>query len=144
MRTPLDALLLTRAGRFRLSVAGGAVSEARLQVLDLELARLGFVLAYPARQVVAGQTPDGFAELRTWLLDALKAAQGADRPLEPLFRGFPAEVPTDTEALWWQRFVALYLQRDDQPCLWCQGEGTTHVLSPCRHVECDQIGRAHV
>ena len=72
MRTPLDALLLTRAGRFRLSVAGGAVSEARLQVLDLELARLGFVLAYPARQVVAGQTPDGFAELRTWLLDALK------------------------------------------------------------------------
>lgn len=133
----LAALILTRSGRFAVDGPPGVVPEPWLQALDVELARLGYVLGHAARRRVGALDPDGFRALHTWLVPTLTAAAGADTPMEPLFRRFPEDVPADTQALWWQKFVGFYLQGADQPCLWCSNVGSTHVLDPCGHVVCD-------
>lgn len=138
MYTPVDALLLTRAGKVVLRGDAGACPEAWLQGLDAELADLGFVLSHRARRGLAALSPDALAEARAWLLARLAASLGADQRHEPLFRRFPHDVPADTRGLWWDKVIARYLQEPGQPCLLCDGVGTTHVLSPCGHVVCDR------
>jgi hypothetical protein len=74
---------------------------------------------------------------KSWALAVLLGHVGGDQKHEPLFRDFPAGVPSDTFALWWQKVLVHFLQAEGQPCLFCRRTGTTQVLNPCRHVVCD-------
>ena len=139
MYTPVDTLLVHRLGHLAVrGERGPGVPEAWMQALDVEAAALGFVLGYRVRQSIAGLTPSALTTLTTWLLPTLAAFTGAGQPHQPLFRKFPHDVPKDTSELWWKKVCALYLDSADQPCLWCDGIGHTHVLLPCGHVVCDR------
>ncbi len=131
-------LLLRRAGLVFLEPAGTPAPAGHVRAVELELAELGYV---PSTRLSARLAQLGLAPLavwNTWATGVLAAAVGGDRPHVPLFRRFPAGVPHDTDALWWQKVLTHYLQAAGQPCLFCRRSGTTHVLSPCRHVVCDQ------
>ncbi len=137
MHHPVDNLLLTRSGRMVVPPGAASAPEPLLRALDAELVGLGVVLSHRARAAIRALGPDGVATAHAWLVDVLGRALGAGVPHEPLFRRFPADVPADTNELWQQKFVHFYLQTPDQPCLWCDGQGHTHVLSPCGHAVCD-------
>lgn len=140
MNRAVDSLLLLRSGRVTLhgSPAATRVPQRWLRALDLELAALGFVLSHRARAAIGQLDDDALAETHTWLTTTLAASLGATQKHEPLFRLFPKGVPEDTRELWFKKFVGFYFQTADQPCLWCDGGGTTHVLQPCLHVVCDR------
>ncbi len=130
-------LLLRRAGLAFVEPAGTPARAHEVQAVALELAAVGYV---PSARLSARLAQLGIAELaawKTWATGVLAAAVGGDRKHEPLFRKFPDGVPSDTAALWWSKVLVHYLQGDGQPCLFCRRSGTTHVLSPCRHVVCD-------
>jgi hypothetical protein len=138
MYTPADTLLLQRAGRLVVRGEPGAtrVPEAWLQALDVDVAALGFVLSHRARRALGALTTDDLVKSRAWLLAALAAFVGVQKH-EPLFRKFPHDVPRDTHELWRKKFLGFYFQTTEQPCLWCESIGTTHVLS-CGHVVCSK------
>lgn len=137
MRHPFDDVLLARSGRVVLQPANGSTPEWMLCALDIELAALGFVLSHRLRAAIGRLGPAGVADVHSWSVEALGRSLGAGVKHEPLFRRFPEDVPSDTADLWWKKFVGFYLQTKDQPCLWCDGRGNTHVLSPCGHAVCD-------
>ena len=130
-------LLLTRRGLVFLSSEGPRLPDEQVRAVELELAALGYVPSARLAARMAGCTLDELVAFRAWAVDALRAHVGADQTHEPLFRSFPDGVPDDTEALWWAKVLVHFLQADGQPCLFCRRTGTTHVLSPCRHVVCD-------
>ncbi|MEZ4301234.1 MAG: MXAN_6230/SCO0854 family RING domain-containing protein [Polyangiaceae bacterium] len=131
-------ILLVRRGLAFVSSTGHDVLDSHLRALELELADLGYVLSHRLRARLARTSLDELADLRKWALRVLAEARGADRKHQPLFRRFPAGIPADTEALWWQKVLAHFLQAEGQPCLFCRRSGTTHALSPCAHVICDR------
>lgn len=129
-------ILLTRRGVVFVSSTGKPASSA-VRGVELELAAIGYVLSARLRDRLSTASLEELDGFRTWAVATLLAHKGGDQTHEPLFRNFPRDVPHDTEALWWQKVLVHYLQADDQPCLFCGKVGTTHVLSPCRHVACD-------
>lgn len=130
-------LLLTRRGLVFASAAG-RVESALVRAVELELADLGYVLSSRLRARLEQTSLDELCALRLWMTSALKKRVGADQRHVPLFRSFPNGVPADTEALWWDKVLVHFAQAEGQPCLFCRRTGTTHVLSPCAHVVCDQ------
>jgi hypothetical protein len=131
------AVLLRRSGLVFAEPAGGPAPADVLRAAALELANLGYLptAALEARLAQLGRVELGVILRATWR--ALAARAGADHKHRPLFRSFPDGIPTDTDALWMRKVLIHFVQRDDQPCLFCAQAGTTHVLSPCRHVVCD-------
>lgn len=139
MPDAVDDLLLLRLGRGVVPPGTGAPPrEDWLRALDLELAAVGHAPSYRLRAALGALDGEALPGLRRWLVETLGRSLGGGRAHEPLFRRFPHDVPAYTEVLWWRKFVGFYLQTADQPCLWCQGQGQTHVLSPCGHVVCDR------
>jgi hypothetical protein len=131
------AVLLRRAGLVFAEPAGGPAPADVLRAAALELANLGYLptARLEARLAQLGRVELGVILRATWR--ALAAMAGADHKHRPLFRSFPNGIPTDTDELWMRKVLIHFVQRDDQPCLFCAQRGTTHVLSPCRHVVCD-------
>jgi hypothetical protein len=130
------ALLLRRSGLMFVEPGADVVGEAALRDLDVQLASLGFAASTRLRAVLARQAPDQVATIAAEVAEAL-GGFAARRKHLALFRGFPAQVPTDTYGLWLRRVLVHFCQAEDQPCLCCRRRGTTHVLSPCMHVICD-------
>jgi hypothetical protein len=131
-------VLVRRSGLVFVEPKGKPAPAAQVRAVELELAHLGYV---PSTRLSARLGQLGTAELTELSADlqrVLAAASGAHVKHEPLFRKFPDGVPADTHDLWWKRVLVHFLQAQDQPCLFCRKRGTTHVLTPCEHVVCDQ------
>jgi hypothetical protein len=94
--------------------------------------------ATPCSRASAGCLWRSSRRLHGWLPKALAQAKGAHVNHTPLYRRFPDGVPNDTLALWIQRMLVHYLQREGLPCITCGGVGSTHVLRPCHHVVCER------
>ncbi len=140
--------LLTRLGLVFFddaSVGPELLPEVMQQALELELAALGYVPSTRLAARMRRLSVEALMALRDWLCKGLAEAAGADVVHTPLFQSFPDDIPADTEALWLRKVLAHFMQRDDQPCLFCGVVGTTHVLVPCRHVVCDRCfdGRSY-
>ncbi|HUQ04828.1 MAG TPA: MXAN_6230/SCO0854 family RING domain-containing protein [Kofleriaceae bacterium] len=137
MSTSVRDMLLRRSGLVFVEPQGKPAPADQVRAVELELAHLGYV---PTTRLSARLAQLGTAELTALSSDlqrVLAAATGAHVKHEPLFRKFPDGVPHDTETLWWTRVLVHFVQAEDQPCLFCAKRGTTHVLTPCRHVVCD-------
>lgn len=131
-------ILLRRNGLVFVEPQGKPAPADHVRGVELELAHLGYVASTRLSRRLAQLGTTELAALSADLQRVLAAAQGAHVKHEPLFRTFPDGIPTDTSALWWQKVLSHYFQGEDQPCLFCSKTGTTHVLSPCAHVVCDQ------
>lgn len=131
-------LLLRRRGLAYLESSGPPLPEATVRGVELELAQVGSVVSDRLRDRLRQCTLDELMAFRTWAVDTLLADAGGNHQHVPLFRKFPADVPVDTEELWWKKVLVHFLQAEGQPCLFCGRVGTTHVLNPCRHVVCDR------
>lgn len=151
MRTATSNLLLCRRGLLflpptRVASEGRAetthdvermAEPGEVEALMLELAALGYACTPRLRAGFERLSTTQLAELREQTIAALAAHIGAAQRHEPLFRRFPRDVPRDTAALWFQRVLVHFIQTPEQPCLWCDAMGSTHVLRPCEHVVCD-------
>lgn len=133
----IRSVLLGRRGVLHVSGAGPGDAQ-RAQAFTLELAELGYA---PSARLQARLDRCSSAELTALhgqVLPALAERAGSDQQHVPLFRSFPDGIPGDTAGLWWRKVLVHFLQAEGQPCLSCRATGTTHVLSPCRHVVCDR------
>lgn len=128
-------LLLLRKGLVFPETEGDAGDLA--QALAINLAEIGYLPSHELQIRLAECSVSELALLRKDWLAALLRSVGGNRKHTPLFRRFPKDVPKDTEALWLQRALVHFSQGRDQVCLFCEGKGSTHLLSPCRHVVCD-------
>lgn len=131
------ALLVTRSGKVNLSAGPGGGDPHLVQAVELELAKLGYVISRALRARLISLPTSTLASEQRWICDTLAAALGANQKHTPLFRKFPDGVPTDTFALWLDKVIAYYLQQPNQPCLSCGAIGSTHVLKPCCDVVCE-------
>ncbi len=118
--------------------------EALQHAVELELAALGYVPSTRLTARMRGLSLDALMALRTWLWKTLAESAGGGVAHTPLFRSFPDGIPTDTRALWWRKVLSCFMEHE-QACLFCGLVGTTHVLSPCGDVVCDQCfdGRSY-
>ncbi|HVH98063.1 MAG TPA: MXAN_6230/SCO0854 family RING domain-containing protein, partial [Enhygromyxa sp.] len=141
MRSATSNLLLWRRGLLFLpatrSDREGRAKPEHVEALMLDLAALGYACTPRLRSGLAQLSTPQLAELREQTVAFLAAKLGQSERHLPLFRHFPRGVPRDTAALWFRRVLVHFIQAPDQPCLWCDGEGNTHVLRPCEHVVCD-------
>lgn len=137
-------LLLQRQGLLFLppaaaTGAGSAPQPPRLtQAVELQVAELGFALSHRLAERLATLSLPELTAAQEFLFRTLAAQLGADQKHTPLFRKFPEGVPEDTAELYFKKILLYFCQAEDQPCLFCGRRGTTHVLSPCRHVICDR------
>ncbi|WBC15872.1 hypothetical protein O7600_03250 [Micromonospora sp. WMMA1998] len=133
----LAVVLLRRTGRVSAFGATDPPSDgtAWVTALEADLADRGWVLRHDLR-VVASRLP---AALRVrwadWLLAAVDDLVGADRPMLPLYRSFPA-TPHDVEALYVRRLLTHLFAVPDAPCVLCGREVGGAPLDPCGHVVC--------
>jgi hypothetical protein len=130
-------VLLARRGLVFLPSPRGGATAKQVDATLLEFAALGYAGSSRLRTALEALSTDQLAHVREEGIAVLAAKLGADHAHTPLFRRFPNGIPRDTEALWWKRVLTHYVQEPDQPCLFCQRDGTTHVLRPCQHVICD-------
>lgn len=133
----IRSVLLGRRGVLSVSGTGPGDPE-RARALALELAELGHVPSARLQTRLDRSSTAELTELHAWVLPALAERAGSNVKHVPLFRSFPDGIPADTTELWWRKVLVQFLQCDGQPCLFCGKVGTTHVLSPCRHVVCDR------
>ncbi|HET9954503.1 MAG TPA: MXAN_6230/SCO0854 family RING domain-containing protein, partial [Polyangiaceae bacterium] len=131
-------VLLKRRGLVFVDSSAGPQSERLLKALEVELSTLGYALSTRLRAALFQSSLEDLSATRAWVWAVLAAELGAAHAHVPLFRDFPDGVPDDTHKLWMRRVLSHFLQASGQPCLFCQRLGTTHVLSPCLHVVCDQ------
>lgn len=136
-RTAAAKLLLSRRGLVFLPVSKGGATTREVEATLLEFAALGYAGTSHLRTALEALSTDQLAIVREQSIAVLAAKLGANQVHTPLFRRFPRGIPRDTEALWWKRVLTHFIQAPDQPCLFCQRDGTTHVLRPCEHVICD-------
>lgn len=131
-------LLLSRQGRVFFPQGTQSQPPRLLQAVELQLAELGYALTTRLRGRLQTLTLFELVAAQDFLGRTLAAALGANRKHTPLFRKFPQDVPRDTFELYVKKVLLHFLQTPGQPCLFCRRTGTTHVLSPCCHVVCDQ------
>ncbi|WP_338849479.1 MXAN_6230/SCO0854 family RING domain-containing protein [Massilia sp. W12] len=112
-----------------------AQPAAWLQALDLEWAALGFVANAALRARLARLSAEDLRATQEFVSARLAWITGAAQRHRPLFQNFPHGLE-NPDAMWTQRFLSHFFQDPDQPCLFCCRHGSTHVLSPCRHVVC--------
>ncbi|MDM5179541.1 hypothetical protein PO883_20320 [Massilia sp. DJPM01] len=131
------ALLLRRHAAVFAPDGTAQQPDACMQLFDIDLAKLGYALSQRLRARL--QTLDSalLSAMQEHIWETLAAQLGGNRQHTPLFRRFPNNIPSNTEALWMDRVLTHFMQAPDQPCLHCARTGTTHVLKPCRHVVCD-------
>lgn len=132
------AILLLRTGQIFLSAS--QIKERRENgavALNAELTELGYVASSKLTEAFSTLDGEALKATHSFLLDTLNAHLGANQRHVPLFRRFPEGVPDDTTELWWSRVLTHFLQQPNQPCLHCEKEGRTLVLTPCGHVVCD-------
>ncbi len=106
------------------------------QKLEDELAQLGFVMSMDLASMMRRVPLQAMRDLRNWIVDTLAKQTGAHRPHVPLFRNFPAGVPSDTPSLYLQRIVSWLATKPEQPCPWCAETKTVGALDPCGHLVC--------
>jgi hypothetical protein len=129
-------LLLVRRGMVFVATQGEN-PEHLVRAASLEFSQLGYLLSHVLHQRLRNCSPAELAELREKVCAGLQEHLGANQKHVPLFRNFPKGVPEDTHKLWWDKVLTHFLQSPDQPCIFCEKTGTTHVLNPCRHVVCN-------
>ncbi len=130
-------VLLKRRGLVFVERGVADVSGNQMRAIEIELAELGFALSHRLRARLESLSVNHLTELQRWMWEVLAAKLGANRKHRPLFRKFPTGIPDDTFDLWFRKVLCHFLQTTDQACLFCHKTGTTHVLSPCHHVVCD-------
>lgn len=140
-RTPAAVLLSRRGLLYAPPVPGEVVvpdpvAAAGVTLLEADLLERGLLLSVELRRRLEQTDPDTLVVLGARLLADVDAELGADRTMEPLFRGFPDSTPHDTLALWVDRVLTLLAQNPDQPCVLCGATGTVHAVSPCAHLVC--------
>ncbi|OEV09238.1 MXAN_6230/SCO0854 family RING domain-containing protein [Streptomyces nanshensis] len=134
-----SAVLLTRRGAVYPPAPSATASPqalAGVTLLESDLLDRGFLVSAELRHALAALETATLAEAGTALLADIDAALGADRPHQPLFRGFPESTPTDTMAFFVDRVLTVLLQVPEQPCILCGTPGTVHAVSPCAHLVC--------
>lgn len=131
-------LLLVRRGILSVDGVPGSGDPDRSRAFALELAELGYVPSAKLQRRLDACPVEELTRLHHWVIPALSEHAGGNQRHEPLFRSFPDGIPTDTTELWWAKVLVHFCQQEGQPCLWCSRVGTTHVLTPCRHVVCDR------
>ncbi len=107
-----------------------------VEQLEEELAQLGYVMSIDLASMLRRVPHQVILELRGWIYDTLAKQVGAHRPHVPLFRHFPAGVPSDTPSLYLQRIVSWLATSERQPCPWCGESKTVGALDPCGHLVC--------
>ncbi len=130
-------VFLPRREEWTAGVAPEAVTENHLRAVDISLADLGYALSTRLRVQLGALPLFELAIAREHMIECLAKATGARDKHVPLFRKFPDDVPEDTTALWWKKFLARFFQRENMPCLFCRRVGATYVLKPCAHVVCE-------
>ncbi len=123
-------LLLAHRGLVCIRGSGSPLPEDLIRTVELEIADSGYVLSPRLRDRLRHSSLHELGRFR-------KLAADSGVRYEPLFRDFPHGIPENTAQLWWSKVLVHFLQAPGQPCLFCRKIGTTHVLSPCRHVVCD-------
>ncbi|MCK6546100.1 hypothetical protein L6R52_09545 [Myxococcota bacterium] len=131
-------LLATRRGLVAVPAGEGRAPENLVRAIEVRVAELGFALSSRLRARLTRSPIAVLDDVQRFLVATLSAATGAHVTHTPLFRKFPDDVPADTLELWVRKVLVHFVQGEDQPCLFCRQRGTTHVLSPCRHVVCDR------
>lgn len=123
-------VLLRRRGLLYVPPPAGAPTvpdplvAAGVTLLEADLLEYGVLLSAALRHRLEHTDPATLAVTGQRLLAEVQAALGADRRMEPLFRGFPDSVPADTLALWVDRMLTLLAQEPDQPCVLCGRSGS--------------------
>ncbi|MEJ7602882.1 MAG: RING finger family 4 domain-containing protein [Kofleriaceae bacterium] len=139
---PIRTLLLARTHIVILDpdrVASAATRPMRDTDVDKfedELVQLGFVMSLDLGMTIRRLPHGAIQELRNWMVDTLAKTLGAHRPHVPLFRGFPAATPHDTETLYLRRVLSWLATRPEQPCPWCGQKKAVGALDPCGHLVC--------
>lgn len=133
----IDDLLLRRRGIVFSEQGKDRLDPSLIQAVELNLAQLGYALSHKLQERLCSLPSQELAKIQEQVFKTLAAGLGADQKHEPLFRRFPDGIPQNTFELWLQKVACHFFQADDQPCLFCQQRGTTHVLKPCGHVVCD-------
>ncbi|MBT3219507.1 MAG: hypothetical protein HN348_10480 [Proteobacteria bacterium] len=137
MYSPIHDVLLQRRGRVFIHGTSQELNVEAARVVAVKLSRLGYLPNTRLQQRLE-QTPiDELTALQEWAWTTLAKKAGDNQKHVPLFRKFPQGLPRDTAKLWWEKVLCHFLQGEDQPCLFCGRTGTTHILSPCHHVVCD-------
>ncbi len=133
-----QALLLRRKHLVYVETSADAsqLPESYLQAFEINLAKLGYAVSTRLRLALQGLSADALTQTQKHVWAVLLGKVGGNQQLMPQFRRFPDDVPVDTHALWRQRVLSHFLQLPGQPCLFCSGTGSTHVLEPCEHVVC--------
>jgi Prokaryotic RING finger family 4 len=116
--------------------APGPVVAAGVILLEADLLDRGLLMSAALRDHLERLDIEQLGSHGAALLADVDDALGADRPMVPLFRGFPGSVPADTMALWVNRVLTLLFQYPDQPCVLCGTIGEVHAVSPCAHLVC--------
>ncbi len=130
-------VFLPREEEWTAGVAREAVLENHLRAVDISLADIGYALSTRLRVELGALPLFDLAIVREHMIECLARSSGARDKHVPLFRKFPDDVPADTTALWWKKFLARFFQRENMPCLFCRRVGATYVLKPCAHVVCE-------
>ncbi|MFP1625076.1 MXAN_6230/SCO0854 family RING domain-containing protein [Streptomyces sp. 5K101] len=135
----LAAVLLARRGVVHLP-AGGDVSEPAGQVgaalLEADLVERGYLVAAPLRAAFAALDAGALGATGRALLQDIDRETGADRPHEPLLRGFPDSTPRDTYAHYVDRVLTVLFQQPEQPCVLCGTVDSVVPVAPCAHLVC--------
>jgi hypothetical protein len=138
----LRSLLLARTTTVVLDpdqIANAATRPSRdvdVEKFEDELAQLGFVMSLDLAMTVRRLPFQASLDLKTWILSTLATTVGAHRPHVPLFRGFPAATPANTQALYLRRVLSWLFTRPEQPCPWCGQIKSVGALDPCGHLVC--------
>ncbi|MGW0701770.1 MXAN_6230/SCO0854 family RING domain-containing protein [Streptomyces sp. NPDC002867] len=135
----LAAVLLARRGTVYLP-EGGNVSEPAGHVgaalLEADLVERGYLVAAPLRAAFAALDARALGETGRELLQDIDRETGADRPHEPLLRGFPDSTPRNTYAHYVARVLTVLFQRPEQPCVLCGTVDSVVPVAPCAHLVC--------
>ncbi|MFF8841588.1 MXAN_6230/SCO0854 family RING domain-containing protein [Streptomyces sp. NPDC015127] len=135
----LAAVLLARRGVVYLPM-GGDVSEpaghAGAALIEADLVERGYLVASPLRAAFAALDARALGAMGRALLQDIDRETGADRPHEPLLRGFPDSTPHDTYAHYVDRVLTVLFQRPEQPCVLCGTVDSVVPVAPCAHLVC--------
>src|SRR4051812_31226619 len=102
----LAAVMLRRCGRVGLQAGPAPVADGPewVAALEADLARSGWLLQRELRDAAASIPARRRTQWADWLLATVDELVGADRPLIPLYRGFPL-TPRDTGAVYRDRLL---------------------------------------
>jgi hypothetical protein len=111
------------------SAATRPSSGADVDLLEDELAQLGFVLSLDLASVIRRMPHEAIHQTRHWIRDTL-SQRSTVTPVVPL-------ASVDGEASTYVRRILSWLATSTaQPCPWCGDQKTVGALDPCGHIVC--------